>query len=212
MKNIFKNIVTIIILSFSIIQTSNAFQHMDVCNYTYWDYSGDYYDRLCTEDWLPSEDSPMYSSTTKTSTDTTNTTSTVKKDTVHDLRDVKHTTGSSFPLSDWYYNIDRDKEIEELKVQLLKNNLLLEEYKNKTNKLLENQENLLDQTVLPKNHLDESVPDKQTIKYTKTPIKKTIKYTNTPMEDIVVDQSVTDLIRERIERNNLRNALKNSRN
>ena len=211
MKNICKKLVAITILCvlpFSLTQMSSAFQHMDVCNYTYWDTSGDYYDRLCTQDWLPSEDSPMYSANSDNTTDSEEDTTTPKEEKNHDLRDVQHNTGASFPFNTSLSQVNTYTEIEELKKQLLQNNILLEEYQNKYNELLQNQEMILENNREETSWIEENIDQNTSTLDDNTSIEKAIIYTNTPMEDIVVDESVSELIRARIERSNLRNSMK----
>lgn len=209
MKNIFIKVTSTIVLcvlSLSIIQITHAFQHMDVCNYTDWDKSGDYYDRLCTEDWLPSEDSDLYSSTINTTIDTTNASTNIEEEKNHDLKDVQHVTDYSFPFGESVNDIDKDKEITNLKNQLIQNNLLLEEYRNQNNELLKHQENLLEKnrklTVL----IEQYIIKATTVE--KNTINNNTSVTNTQVEDTLEKQSVSEMIRARIERSNLRNSLK----
>lgn len=196
MKNIFKkvsSIVMLFVLPFFMIQTSYTFQHMDVCNYTYWDYSGDYYDRLCTEDGKPSEDTPKYSSNTNTVKAAT----TVKEKKTHDLKYVNHRMGWSFPFGTSSSETNIDREIAELKKQLHQNNLLLEEYKK--NNSVQTQEILVEQNRTQALPLEQSATKS-------TPVKKTTIYRNTPMEDTIMNKdTAAELIRQRIERLNLRN-------
>jgi hypothetical protein len=57
MKKIKKIVATILLASIllSAVNVAHSFKKMDVCNYTFWDTSGNYYDSMCTIDGKPSE-------------------------------------------------------------------------------------------------------------------------------------------------------------
>ena len=85
-KKTIKKYISLLIISYLLfwflwwVSSSAKFIEMDVCNYTNWDHSWDYYDRLCTKDWKKAENSSSFVKTNNNSTkQNTNTGSTQSK-------------------------------------------------------------------------------------------------------------------------------------
>jgi hypothetical protein len=130
------SICILIVLLLSFFRITYAFEHMDICNYTDWDTSWNYYDWLCTINGKLAEERDKSFVTTYISWETVQKT---KKN--HALNEVKHRTGSSstFIFSN---NTQNSKEIEKLKYQLQKQNTLLIKYKEENDTLILEKNNL----------------------------------------------------------------------
>ena len=150
----------LLVLLFSFIKITNAFQHMDICNYTNWDTSGNYYDWLCTKDNKPAETQPSYIRTLNKNTSNIN-----KIEKKHALNKVKHRTGASSPYAYSNNNVQKNKEIESLKNQISKQNILIAKYIKENNDLIKNQAILLKEITQKNNLLKKAKKQNNLLKY-----------------------------------------------
>lgn len=203
MKNINKKIVSVLallVLLFWFAKITFAFPKMDVCNYTNWDSSGNYYDWYCTKDWKLAEDRNV-------NTYNQNTSTTVKKEKKNsELKHIKHYNGSSAII--WNFNSKNKEEIEKLKEIISKQNELIEKYKLENSRLLKNQ-NILLENIKQKDLIIEKVvkynssfKNKSVKKINNTSVKKSIKNTNNIEETIYINShksySERELIKQKI--------------
>ena len=194
MKNIIKKFTSIwilFVLLFSFIKIVNAFEYMDICNYTNWDTSGDYYDRYCNNKGAPSENEYEYLKKLKEAQEKSKKNEYIKKgETTHILNKVNHRTWSS--ISFGKNNTKINNEIKLLKKTIKDKNILLEKFI-KINKSLVNSNN-------NKNLLIKKITKQNTIlKYylkNSSKLKKDTKIFKT------TKKSPSEIIRERIKKRN----------
>lgn len=204
MKNTFKKVTSVgvlLILLFSFFKVTNAFDHMDICNYTDWDSSGNYYDWICTESGKPSEQRDINFLQSSNSENT----QTEKVEKKHALNEVKHNTGSSSSFI--YSNNQRNTEIENLKKQVNKQNILLAKYIKENNELIKKEDILIKEIVKKNTLLDRSEKENNLLKNyiaKKSKLEKeTIKYSNTEVNNNTNStKTAAEIIRERIKKRN----------
>ena len=172
MKNINKKIVSVLallVLLFWFTKITFAFPKMDVCNYTNWDSSGNYYDGYCTKDGKKSEyvEKNAYTSVSLNTPK--------KEEKIHRLRPVKHYNGSSANIS--YFNSRNKEEINKLKEIISKQNELIEKYKIENSRLLKNQNILLE------NIKQKDLTIKKILKYNSSLKNKSIKNKDSSFKD-----------------------------
>jgi len=184
--------VVLVALSLSLISISNAFQYMDVCNYTNGDHSGDYYDGICTKDGKP-EEGMNY----KFSKNNLKTVIYKQENHKHKLNQVSHNTGSS------YYMVKNTRNniiIRDLQKKLAQKDLLLKEAVNKNNELLKN---LRQKEILINKLLKENILLKNKIKaLSNQAVKERIIIIEKKADETYNIKTAAEKIREKIKRRN----------
>ena len=142
MKTNYKKTIAILlvaVLSLSMVKFTFAFSKMDVCNYTNWDHSGDYYDRICTKDWKPAENEYLYQKELEARKKAELAMQAKMKEQeakIHELKHIKNVyNGSILSRSSSYIENNKkvaelEKEISALKINISQKDKLLQAYKN----------------------------------------------------------------------------------
>ena len=184
--------VVLVALSLSLISISNAFQYMDVCNYTNGDHSGDYYDGICTKDGKPEE--WMHYSFNRN-----NLRIVIDKQEnhKHKLNPVPHNTGSAYQAVP---NNRNNIIIRDLQKKLAQKDLLLEEVANKNNELLKN---LRQKEILINKLLKENIFLKNKIKaLSNQDVKERIIIIEKKADETYDIKTAAENIREKIKKRN----------
>ena len=201
MKTGYKKIIAILliaILSISMVKYTFAFSKMDVCNYTNWDTSGNYYDRKCTKDWKPAENEYLYQKEleAKRLAELQRQTQIKKQEEKkHRLTPVKHYTGSSAFI--WNINTKNKEEINKLKDEIVKLKIL----NSKKSKLLKSYENKV--VLLNRENSQLKVKNKQLHNFIDT-FKNVFKKSNS--QRIIDEKARKENIIEKIKRINAEKA------
>ena len=163
MKNTFKNVVAILLTFALFIGFASAFPKMDVCNYTNWDKSGNYYDWLCAKNWKKTETGSQINYIIQ------NVVPEKKEEKNSELKHVKHYNGSSAIF--WTFNSRSGNEIKKLKETISKQNELIKKIELENSKLLKNQnillENIKQKEIIIKKVINKISVNKNNINYTK---------------------------------------------
>jgi len=180
--------VVLVALSLSLISISNAFQYMDVCNYTNGDHSGDYYDGICTKDGKTEEG--MHYNISRNNFRTVIYRQETHK---HLLNPVPHNTGSAYQAVQNTGNIY-------LQEKLAQKDLLLKEAVNKNNELLKN---LRQKEILINKLLKENILLKNKIKaLSNQAVKERIIIIEKKADETYDVKTAAEKIREKIKRRN----------